>query len=288
MSWPDGGPWVVVTTSADVSWGLAAAVLAAASPTSVAAVRPVDGARGDGPGDDTAPRDPLAMYVDVLAAGADDIVDTARALSRTPRIGSGGWRPVGRRRGLRAAGAGRRRHRAGPGRRRARGRRPDRARAGRGRRRGRRRWRVPGGVGRPHPRRRGASDGGRDRGRVSGGGPKVARSDAARLHPGRHRVTQQRLLVRRGSGGGGSAGDRGGGRAVGRGGLSAERCRRRRPDRGDDHGSTPRGGGSRHGSPCTPRPPAPRSSCRRSTSCWSRSLRRWRRAARVWGSTGPP
>src|SRR5688500_7594805 len=48
MTWPGGGPWVVVTTSTEADWATGVAALAAASAVPVAVLRIVRGGPGHG------------------------------------------------------------------------------------------------------------------------------------------------------------------------------------------------------------------------------------------------
>ncbi|MEO3925993.1 SMI1/KNR4 family protein [Micromonosporaceae bacterium B7E4] len=85
MSWPDGGPWVVATTSSTTSWAVATAALCAASTARAAVLRIVDD------GSDVPPallRDNLASYLEIRAGAVDpvrvdDLVGLVGALSRT-------------------------------------------------------------------------------------------------------------------------------------------------------------------------------------------------------------
>jgi cell wall assembly regulator SMI1 len=79
VSWPDGGAWLLATTSAEVDWQPAAAALAAASTVRTAAL--VFGA-GEPPGDRL--RDQIATWVQAGEGAADPLsVDEAVALVRT-------------------------------------------------------------------------------------------------------------------------------------------------------------------------------------------------------------
>src|SRR3954468_3880400 len=76
VSWPDGGPWALATTSASLPWQPAAAALAAASTVRVAAV--VFGAT-DPPGDLLLGE--LATFLQAGDGGADPLsVDEAAGL----------------------------------------------------------------------------------------------------------------------------------------------------------------------------------------------------------------
>ncbi|MDW5329852.1 SMI1/KNR4 family protein [Plantactinospora sp. KLBMP9567] len=85
MSWPDGGPWVVATTSSTTSWAVATAALCAVSTARAAVLRIVD----DGSDVPPAPlRDNLASYLEIRAGAVDpvrvdDLVGLVGALSRT-------------------------------------------------------------------------------------------------------------------------------------------------------------------------------------------------------------
>ncbi|WP_460915071.1 ATP-dependent dethiobiotin synthetase BioD [Plantactinospora veratri] len=97
MSWPDGGPWVVATTSSSPSWAVVTAALCAASTARPAVLRIVHDVPGAPDTSDTsdasaaplAPlRDNLASFLEVRAGtadpiGVDDLVGVVRALSRT-------------------------------------------------------------------------------------------------------------------------------------------------------------------------------------------------------------
>ncbi|MDG4784811.1 AAA family ATPase [Micromonospora sp. WMMD1102] len=77
MTWPDGGPWVVATTSSSTSWAVATAAICAASTARVAVLRIVD----DAP--DVPPAvlcDNVASYLEVRAGAADPtrVTDLAR------------------------------------------------------------------------------------------------------------------------------------------------------------------------------------------------------------------
>ncbi|AVT36936.1 SMI1/KNR4 family protein [Plantactinospora sp. BB1] len=88
MSWPDGGPWVVATTSSSPSWAVVTAALCAASTARPAVLRIVHGA-SDASGAPPIPLpDSLASCLEVRAGaadpiGVDDLVGVVRALSRT-------------------------------------------------------------------------------------------------------------------------------------------------------------------------------------------------------------
>jgi dethiobiotin synthetase len=87
MVWPDGGPWMVVTTSTNVSWDVAVAALAAASTSRVAVVRIL------GPGTvGSAPpallQENLSVYAELRPGGTDpegldDLVALTQSLART-------------------------------------------------------------------------------------------------------------------------------------------------------------------------------------------------------------
>ncbi|MGI5145341.1 SMI1/KNR4 family protein [Plantactinospora sp. CA-294935] len=85
MSWPDGGPWVVATTSSTTSWAVATAALCAASTARAAVLRIVDDDSDVPP----APLpDNLASYLEIRAGAVDpvrvdDLVGLVGALSRT-------------------------------------------------------------------------------------------------------------------------------------------------------------------------------------------------------------
>ncbi|AVT30417.1 hypothetical protein C6361_13955 [Plantactinospora sp. BC1] len=88
MSWPDGGPWVVATTSSSPSWAVVTAALCAASTARPAVLRIVhDGSDASGAPPIPLP-DSLASCLEVRAGaadpiGVDDLVGVVRALSRT-------------------------------------------------------------------------------------------------------------------------------------------------------------------------------------------------------------
>ncbi|MEE6261190.1 SMI1/KNR4 family protein [Plantactinospora sonchi] len=86
MSWPDGGPWIVTTTSTAASWTLATAVLGAAATVRVAVLRIV--APDEDHADDQEPRytGGLASHLEVRAGGSrpltvDDVVGIVRSLA---------------------------------------------------------------------------------------------------------------------------------------------------------------------------------------------------------------
>lgn len=86
MSWPDGGAWIVSTTSTAANWALATAVLGAASTHRVAVLRIV-GPDGDSAADQGFRHtDGLASQLEVRAGGrapltVDDVVGLVRSLA---------------------------------------------------------------------------------------------------------------------------------------------------------------------------------------------------------------
>lgn len=102
LSWPDGGAWLLATTSAEVDWQPAAAALAAASTVRTAVL--VFGA-GPPPGEDL--REELATWVQADLLSVDEAVALVRTLAATHGLvlvvgapgllvplGREGWTPI--------------------------------------------------------------------------------------------------------------------------------------------------------------------------------------------------
>jgi cell wall assembly regulator SMI1 len=87
MAWPSGGPWMVVSTSTNVSWDVAVAALAAASTSRVAVVRIV----GSGTVRGAPPaflQGNVSVYAELRTGGTDperidDLVALTQSLART-------------------------------------------------------------------------------------------------------------------------------------------------------------------------------------------------------------